>query len=165
MSDGGYLRGEVLYNDFDKKKSSRFEMGTVLGLGLRPLTNPSVENINDSSPNDMKDPGIRFFGPLSSKPSTYLSAFVIYIATIGDIVDGIDTTHDFNFFSLIYEWPKDVRLFFLQVFQLAVFIPFILLRTFYIVMIIFASVVHVWNIFSICGFFFQNFQKLSIPLT
>ncbi|CAM8967442.1 unnamed protein product [Rhodiola kirilowii] len=25
-----------------------------------------------------------------------------------DIVDGTDTTHDFNFFSLVYEWPKDL---------------------------------------------------------
>ncbi|RVW53974.1 hypothetical protein CK203_072973 [Vitis vinifera] len=24
------------------------------------------------------------------------------------VVDGTDTTHDFNFFSLVYEWPKDV---------------------------------------------------------
>ncbi|CAA6666265.1 unnamed protein product [Spirodela intermedia] len=89
-------------------KLSRFERSTILGLGLRPLNNPTAENINDSSTSDMKDSGIKFFGPLSSKPSTYLSAFVIYIATIGDIVDGIDTTHDFNFFSLIYEWPKDL---------------------------------------------------------
>jgi len=47
-------------------------------------------------------------GPVSTKPSTYLSNFIIYIATIGDIVDGTDTTHDFNYFSLVYEWPKDV---------------------------------------------------------
>jgi hypothetical protein len=47
-------------------------------------------------------------GSLSTKPSTYLSNFIIYIATIGDIVDGTDTTHDFNYFSLVYEWPKDV---------------------------------------------------------
>jgi len=47
-------------------------------------------------------------GPVSTKPSTYLSNFIIYIATIGDIVDGTDTTHDFNYFSLVYEWPKDL---------------------------------------------------------
>ena len=50
----------------------------------------------------------RYLGPVSTKPSTYLSNFIIYIATIGDIVDGTDTTHDFNYFSLVYEWPKDV---------------------------------------------------------
>ena len=40
----------------------------------------------------------------------YLSAFILSIATVGDIVDGVDTTHDFNFFTLIYERPNDVRL-------------------------------------------------------
>lgn len=58
---------------------------------------------------DMKDMGKRLFGPLSAKPTTYLSQFILHIAAIGDIVDGTDTTHDFNFFSLVYEWPKDVR--------------------------------------------------------
>lgn len=57
---------------------------------------------------DIKDTGKRLFGPLSAKPTTYLSQFILHIAAIGDIVDGTDTTHDFNFFSLVYEWPKDV---------------------------------------------------------
>lgn len=52
----------------------------------------------------------RFLGPLGNKPMAYLSAFILYIATVGDIVDGVDTTHDFNFFTLIYERPNDVRL-------------------------------------------------------
>jgi len=39
---------------------------------------------------------------------TYLSQFILHVAAIGDIVDGTDTTHDFNFFSVVYEWPKDV---------------------------------------------------------
>jgi len=52
----------------------------------------------------------RFLGPLSNKPMAYLSAFILYIATVGDIVDGVDTTHDFNFFTLIYERPNDVSL-------------------------------------------------------
>lgn len=52
----------------------------------------------------------RFLGPLSNKPMAYLSAFILYIATVGDIVDGVDTTHDFNFFNLIYERPNDVSL-------------------------------------------------------
>jgi hypothetical protein len=47
---------------------------------------------------------------LSAKPMTYLSQFILHVAAIGDIVDGTDTTHDFNFFSVVYEWPKDVRL-------------------------------------------------------
>jgi zinc finger FYVE domain-containing protein 26 len=53
----------------------------------------------------------RFLGSLSNKPMAYLSAFILYIATVGDIVDGVDTTHDFNFFKLIYEHPSDVRKF------------------------------------------------------
>jgi zinc finger FYVE domain-containing protein 26 len=52
----------------------------------------------------------RFLGSLSNKPMAYLSAFILYIATVGDIVDGVDTTHDFNFFKLIYERPSDVRI-------------------------------------------------------
>lgn len=59
---------------------------------------------------DMRDTGKRLFSPLSTKPTTYLSQFILHIAAIGDIVDGTDTTHDFNFFSLVYEWPKDVRI-------------------------------------------------------
>lgn len=63
---------------------------------------------------DVKDTGNRYFGPISNKPTTYLSQFILHVAAIGDIVDGTDTTHDFNFFSLVYEWPKDVRLYFLH---------------------------------------------------
>lgn len=68
-------------------------------------TSPSVAE----SSSEIKDSAKRLFGPITTKPSAYLSNFIIYVATIGDIVDGIDTTHDFNFFSLVYEWPKDVR--------------------------------------------------------
>lgn len=85
----------------------------MLGLGLKlqtskktTLTSKDISlhaNYNTDNTDKM------LLGPLHSKPSTYISAFIIYIATIGDIVDGIDTTHDFNFFSLVYEWPKDVR--------------------------------------------------------
>ncbi|WOL00352.1 hypothetical protein Cni_G09065 [Canna indica] len=89
------------------------EKGAVVGLGLRASKSSSLnprtaESTPEISDYEMKDSGKRFFGPVSSKPSTYLSAFIIYIATIGDIVDGVDTTHDFNFFSLVYEWPKDL---------------------------------------------------------
>uniref|UniRef100_A0A1D1Z361 Zinc finger FYVE domain-containing protein 26 n=1 Tax=Anthurium amnicola TaxID=1678845 RepID=A0A1D1Z361_9ARAE len=110
VADGGYFKGEGLYIDFDKKNALSCENGIVLGHGLRTLKSANLvaENSDDFSTYDKKDTGRRFFGPLSSKPPTYLSAFVIYIATIGDIVDGLDTTHDFNFFSLIYEWPKDL---------------------------------------------------------
>lgn len=100
--------------NYDKKVLLNHEKGVVLGLGLKSvkptlLNQVPAENISELVGHDMKDSGKRFFGSLTSKPSTYLSSFIIYIATIGDIVDGIDTTHDFNFFSLIYEWPKDVR--------------------------------------------------------
>ncbi|XP_011622545.1 uncharacterized protein LOC18432072 [Amborella trichopoda] len=89
------------------------EKDGILGLGLRTVKSNShstaaVESSTDPTDYDLKDVNKRLYGPLSSKPATYLSAFILYIATIGDIVDGVDTTHDFNFFSLIYEWPKDL---------------------------------------------------------
>lgn len=88
----------------------------MLGFGLKSVKPAHVnqvvsENTSELVTHDIKDSGKRFFSTLASRPSTYLSSFIIYIATIGDIVDGIDTTHDFNFFSLIYEWPKDVSSF------------------------------------------------------
>lgn len=90
------------------------EKGAVVGLGLKIFKPASkglatAEGSAEIAGYDMKDSGKRFFGPVPPKPSTYLSTFIIYIATIGDIVDGTDTTHDFNFFSLVYEWPKEVR--------------------------------------------------------
>ncbi|XP_078432242.1 zinc finger FYVE domain protein isoform X2 [Wolffia australiana] len=108
VADDGYLKEKGIDYHMDREKTLMPEDGTVLGLGLRLQSNSREESINRSSTKDVKDPVAKFFGPLSSKPSTYLSAFIIYIATIGDIVDGIDTTHDFNFFSLLYEWPKDL---------------------------------------------------------
>ncbi|MCL7036661.1 hypothetical protein MKW94_010857 [Papaver nudicaule] len=97
----------------DRKTLSSTDREGVLGLGLNFSKPSSVntavgENSVQPSGYDIRDTGKRLYGPLSSKPATYLSAFVLYIATIGDIVDFIDTTHDFNFFSLVYEWPKDV---------------------------------------------------------
>ncbi|KAK6927422.1 hypothetical protein RJ641_006013 [Dillenia turbinata] len=85
----------------------------LLGLGLKvrkPISSNSAagENNLQSVGYDIKDTEKRLFGPLSSKPSTYLSQFILHIAAIGDIVDGTDTTHDFNFFSVVYEWPKDL---------------------------------------------------------
>jgi zinc finger FYVE domain-containing protein 26 len=87
----------------------------ILGLGLRvvkpiPLSSAGGETGLQSSGFDIKDSGKRIFSPLSAKPMTYLSQFILHVAAIGDIVDGTDTTHDFNFFSVVYEWPKDVRL-------------------------------------------------------
>ncbi|KFK32552.1 hypothetical protein AALP_AA6G257700 [Arabis alpina] len=84
----------------------------VLGLGLK-YTKQSPGSTNrdvDGNPvfHETEDKGKKSFGPLSNKTSTYLSQFILYIAAIGDIVDGTDTTHDFNFFSLVYEWPKDL---------------------------------------------------------
>ncbi|XP_010249786.1 PREDICTED: uncharacterized protein LOC104592245 [Nelumbo nucifera] len=105
------IRGEGPYSD--KKMVSNFDRDGVLGLGLgvikqTPFRSATGDNNLQAAGYDMKDTGKRLYGPLSSKPTTYLSAFILYIATIGDIVDGIDTTHDFNFFSLVYEWPKDL---------------------------------------------------------
>lgn len=100
----------------EQKVLPDFDKDGVLGTGLRAVkqrsSSPtagetSVQHIGY----DMKDTGKRLFGPISTKPTTYLSQFILHIAAIGDIVDGTDTTHDFNFFSLVYEWPKDVRLF------------------------------------------------------
>ncbi|XP_028950379.2 uncharacterized protein [Malus domestica] len=85
----------------------------VLGLGLRVSKQiPSNSAVGETTLQpvgyDVKDNGKRLFGPISTKPMTYLSQFILHIAAIGDIVDGTDTTHDFNFFSLVYEWPKDL---------------------------------------------------------
>lgn len=100
----------------DRKALSNFDKDGVLGLGLRsakqiPLSSMAAETGAQPVDYDMKDSGKRLFGPLSTKPTTYLSQFILHIAAIGDIVDGTDTTHDFNFFSLVFEWPKDVRYF------------------------------------------------------
>lgn len=93
-----------------------------LGLGLRVPSRHGSKTSTSSAGSvsrDFTDDNVfqvatkgamkRFLGPLSSKPMAYLSAFILYIATVGDIVDGVDTTHDFNFFTLIYERPNDVR--------------------------------------------------------
>lgn len=97
----------------NKKVSWSSERDGFLGLGLKAIKPPSSSAGGESGAEvagyDVKETGKRLLGPISSKPATYLSAFILYIAAIGDIVDGIDTTHDFNFFSLVYEWPKDVR--------------------------------------------------------
>lgn len=88
------------------------EKGIILGHGLRILKQASRTDQTASTvvENNAEHKGStsRYLGPVSTKPSTYLSNFIIYIATIGDIVDGTDTTHDFNYFSLVYERPKDV---------------------------------------------------------
>ncbi|CAI0408532.1 unnamed protein product [Linum tenue] len=89
-----------------------FDKDGVLGLGLKALK--QIRRSGSSGETtvlplyDIKDNGKKLFGPLSAKPTTYLSQFILYIAAVGDIVDGTDTTHDFNFFSLAYEWPKDL---------------------------------------------------------
>lgn len=93
---------------------SNSDKDIVLGLGLRvvkpiPLSAVGGETGPQSSGFDIKDSGKGIFSPMSAKPMTYLSQFILHVAAIGDIVDGTDTTHDFNFFSVVYEWPKDVR--------------------------------------------------------
>nr|CAD1824207.1 unnamed protein product [Ananas comosus var. bracteatus] len=110
-AETNYPKGEGF--DYDKKGLFSSENGVVVGLGLRVLkqvTKPALKtspSVAESS-SEIKDSAKRLFGPITTKPSAYLSNFIIYVATIGDIVDGIDTTHDFNFFSLVYEWPKDL---------------------------------------------------------
>lgn len=113
-TESNFLQGEGTSSD--QKASSDFDKDGVLGLGLRVTKQkhlPSAAGEINEQPvdYDVKDTGKRLFGPISNKPTTYLSQFILHIAAIGDIVDGTDTTHDFNFFSLVYEWPKDVRLF------------------------------------------------------
>ncbi|KAJ6915056.1 hypothetical protein NC651_017130 [Populus alba x Populus x berolinensis] len=97
----------------ERKLLSHFDKEGVLGLGLKvakqtPKSSAGGETSTQPVGYDIKDTGKRLFGPLSAKPTTYLSQFILHIAAIGDIVDGTDTTHDFNFFSLVYEWPKDL---------------------------------------------------------
>ena len=105
-------RGEGSYTD--RKVLLNFDKDGVLGLGLKVTkqTPSSAAGENNMQPMGIKETGKRLFGPLSAKPTTFLSQFILHIAAIGDIVDGTDTTHDFNFFSLVYEWPKDVRFLF-----------------------------------------------------
>ncbi|GMH10819.1 hypothetical protein Nepgr_012660 [Nepenthes gracilis] len=105
------MKGEGTYTE--QKFLLDFDKDGVLGLGLRAaeqtsITLPTGDNKVQRATYDVKDTGKRFFGPLGPKPTTYLSQFILHIAAIGDIVDGTDTTHDFNYFSLVYEWPKDL---------------------------------------------------------
>lgn len=102
----------------DRKVLSNLDKDGVLGLGLRAVNQMHLSSIaGDTSSQavgyDVKEAGKMLFGPLNTKPSTYLSQFILHIAAVGDIVDGTDTTHDFNYFSLVYEWPKDVSIIFL----------------------------------------------------
>lgn len=106
----------------DRKGLLLYSKKGVLGLGLKtfkqPLTTSATGDNNvPSGSYDVKETGKRLFGPFSSRMATFLSQFVLYLAAIGDIVDGADTTHDFNYFSLVYEWPKDVS-FLLRIFLL-----------------------------------------------
>lgn len=100
-------RGEGLYAD--RGVISNSDKDIVLGLGLRVDKQTPLSSTGPQSAGyDIKDSGKRIFAPLSAKSVTYLSQFVLHVAAIGDVVDGTDTTHDFNFFSVIYEWPKDL---------------------------------------------------------
>ncbi|XP_065850998.1 uncharacterized protein [Euphorbia lathyris] len=106
-------RINVDHQNMERKFFLDLERVGVLGLGLKavkqmPVSSAVEENSTQLVGYDMKDTGKRLFGPLTAKPTTYLSQFILHIAAIGDIVDGTDTTHDFNFFSLVYEWPKDL---------------------------------------------------------
>ncbi|WCJ29790.1 hypothetical protein M5689_011402 [Euphorbia peplus] len=106
-------RINVDHQNMERKLLLDLERVGVLGLGLKvvkqmPVSSAVEENSTQLVGYDLKDTGKRLFGPLTAKPTTYLSQFILHIAAIGDIVDGTDTTHDFNFFSLVYEWPKDL---------------------------------------------------------
>ncbi|XP_022976078.1 uncharacterized protein LOC111476590 isoform X1 [Cucurbita maxima] len=97
----------------NRKVISNLNKDGVLGLGLRAVNQAHLSSLaGDTSMQsvgyDVKEAEKMLFGPLSTKPSTYLSQFILHIAAVGDIVDGTDTTHDFNYFSLVYEWPKDL---------------------------------------------------------
>lgn len=125
-TEPNFLIGEG--SSSDQKVLNDFDKDGVLGLGLRVAkhntSSPTIgENTTSSGSYDVKESGKRLFGPISTKPSTYLSQFILHVAAVGDIVDGADTTHDFNFFSLIYEWPKDVRPFTVRFF-IRIFFPF-----------------------------------------
>uniref|UniRef100_J3L1I8 ZFYVE26-like TPR repeats domain-containing protein n=2 Tax=Oryza brachyantha TaxID=4533 RepID=J3L1I8_ORYBR len=108
-SDSTYSKENI---KLEKKDILSSEKGIILGHGLRILKQASRTDTPTTavleSNVEHKGSTSRYLGPVSSKPSTYLSNFIIYIATIGDIVDGTDTTHDFNYFSLVYERPKDL---------------------------------------------------------
>ncbi|KAI5061022.1 hypothetical protein GOP47_0023527 [Adiantum capillus-veneris] len=90
----------------DKKSNSVPDIGFLLGYGMRGTNKQATGSTTGAVGGDLvgettffplKGTGKRYLGPLVSKPLAYLSAFILYIATIGDIVDGVDTTHDFNF--------------------------------------------------------------------
>ncbi|CAM8879042.1 unnamed protein product [Rhodiola kirilowii] len=110
-SEPSFTKGEVLFPDHKLQVNN--DKDGILGLGLKSakptvMSSSTGENEMHTVGYEGKDTGKRLYGLLSAKPTTYLSQFIIYIAAIGDIVDGTDTTHDFNFFSLVYEWPKDL---------------------------------------------------------
>uniref|UniRef100_A0A0D3EQR9 ZFYVE26-like TPR repeats domain-containing protein n=1 Tax=Oryza barthii TaxID=65489 RepID=A0A0D3EQR9_9ORYZ len=108
-SDGTYSKESI---KIEKRDILSSEKGIILGHGLRILKQASrtdqIASTVVENNAEHKGSTSRYLGPVSTKPSTYLSNFIIYIATIGDIVDGTDTTHDFNYFSLVYERPKDL---------------------------------------------------------
>ncbi|KAL8090101.1 hypothetical protein AgCh_039537, partial [Apium graveolens] len=110
-NEKGSGKSEGSYNDM--KAVFNHDKDGVLGLGFG-VSKQSVHSSaagevgTSSNGSDIKETGKRLFGPLNAKSSTYLSQFILHIAAIGDIVDGADTTHDFNYFSLVYEWPKDL---------------------------------------------------------
>lgn len=113
-TESSTARGEGLYAD--QTVSWNTDKNLVLGLGLRVVKQTTSSSSSSSGETgmqsvgyDIKDSEKRIFGPLSAKSTTYLSQFILHIAAIGDIVDGTDSTHDFNFFPIVYEWPKDVR--------------------------------------------------------
>lgn len=116
---GKALANEDVDDNSTKQVSSPSEkkqmsMEHVLGCGYvvspknAPVPSSGLVDHAEFSSLAVKPAEKLFLGPLGNKRTAYLSAFILYIATVGDIVDGVDTTHDYNFFSLVYERPNDV---------------------------------------------------------
>ncbi|EPS72500.1 hypothetical protein M569_02257, partial [Genlisea aurea] len=98
---------------YDVRSIQGVDVNGVLGLGFRPLKEVSTtleagESGATSASYDVHDTKKALFRPLGFKITTFLSQFILHIAAIGDIVDGTDSTDDFNYFSLVYEYPKDL---------------------------------------------------------
>ncbi|BBN06274.1 zinc finger FYVE domain-containing protein 26 [Marchantia polymorpha subsp. ruderalis] len=116
---GKALANEDVDDNSTKQVSSPSEkkqmsMEHVLGCGYvvspknAPVPSSGLVDHAEFSSLAVKPAEKLFLGPLGNKRTAYLSAFILYIATVGDIVDGVDTTHDYNFFSLVYERPNDL---------------------------------------------------------
>ena len=81
-----YLRGEG--TSADQKVIPEFDKDGVLGIGLRVVKQRSLSpTVEETSVQPIgynrKDAGKRLFGPISTKPTSYLSQFILRIAAFG----------------------------------------------------------------------------------